>query len=87
MKAKKALKRLHRVETILTTVIKKYSGRKPALRDLLDSAKGTVVRASETLNKLPSATKKPPAKADQQQQATAATSKRRSASKPLRKTA
>ena len=85
MKAKKALKRLHRVGTILTTVIKKYSGRKPALRDLLDSAKGTVVRATETLN-MPSATKKPPAKADQQQQATAATAKRKSASKP-RKTA
>ena len=86
MKAKKALKRLHRVEIILTTVIKKYAGRKPTLRELLDSAKGTVVRATETLNKLPSATRKPPAKADQQQ-ATTTTAKRRSASKPLRKTA
>ena len=87
MKAKKALKRLQRVETILTTVIKKYAGRKRALRDLLDSAKGTVGRATETLNKLPSASRKPPAKAEQPQQATATTAKRKSASKPLHKTA
>ena len=89
MKAKKALKRLHRVETILTTVIKKYAGRKRALRELLDSAKGTVVRATETLNKSPSATRKPPAKADQQEQATATATnaKRKSTGKPLRKTA
>jgi predicted nucleic-acid-binding protein len=62
MKVKKAIKRLHRVETILTTVIERYAGRKSALRDLLDSAKGRVVRATETLT-VPNSTRKPPAKA------------------------
>lgn len=62
MKVKKAIKRLHRVETILTTVIEQYAGRKRGLRDLLEMAKGRVVRAKETLT-VPSSTRKPPAKA------------------------
>jgi hypothetical protein len=39
------------VETILTTVIDQYAARKRGLRDLLDTAKATVVRATETLEK------------------------------------
>src|SRR5579864_6671225 len=62
MKVKKALKRLHRVETIHTTVIERYAGRKGGLRDLLDAEKGRVVRATETLT-VPSSTRKQPAKA------------------------
>jgi hypothetical protein len=77
MKVKKALKRLHRVETILTTVIEHYAGRKRGLRDLLDAAKGRVVLATETLT-VPSSTKKPPAKA---------TAKRKGTERSLRKSA
>lgn len=86
MKAKKALKRLQRVETILTKVIKQYAGRKRGVRDLLDTAKGTVLRATEALSTAPSAARKPPAKAD-----AATTAKRKGASsatgRSLRKSA
>jgi hypothetical protein len=77
MKVKKAIKRLHRVETILTTVIDQYAGRKRGLRDLLETAKGRVVRATETLT-VPSSTGKPPAKAS---------AKRKGTGKSLRQTA
>lgn len=88
MKVKKALKRLHRVEKMLTTVIKQYAGRKRNLRALLDTAKGTVVRATETLD---GAIKKPPAKADQLRQHKGTAAKRKGTSnatgRPLRKSA
>ena len=91
MKAKKALKRLHRVETILTTVIDQYAARKRGLRDLLDTAKATVVRATETLSTSPSTVKKPPAKADQSRQRKVTTVKRQGThsvtGRPLRKSA
>lgn len=91
MKAKKALKRLHRVETILTTVIDQYAARKRGLRDLLDTAKATVVRATETLGTSPSMAKKPPAKADQSRQGKITTTKRKGTNtvtgRPLRKSA
>ena len=77
MKVKKAIKRLHRVETILTTVIERYAGRKGGLRDMLETAKDRVVRATETLT-VPSSTRKPPAKA---------TAKRKGTGKSLRKSA
>ena len=77
MKVKKALKRLHRVETILTTVIEQYAGRKRGLRDLLDTAKGRVVRATEMLT-VPSSSRKPPA---------TATAKRKDTGKSLLKSA
>jgi len=77
MKVKKAIKRLHRVETILTTVIEQYAGRKRGLRDLLETAKGRVVRATETLT-VPSSTRKPPVKA---------TAKRKGTGRSLRKSA
>ena len=80
MKVKKALKRLHRVETILTTVIEQYAGRKRNLRDLLDTAKGKVISATETLNRLPSAIRKPPAKADQLRQGKGTAAKRKGTS-------
>jgi hypothetical protein len=91
MKVKKALKRLHRVETILTTVIEQYVGRKHNLRDLLDTAKGNVLRATETLSRLPGAIRKPPANANQLRRRKGSTAKRKGTSnatgRPLRKTA
>ena len=85
MKVKKALKRLHRVETILTTVIEQYAGRKRGLRDLLGTAKGKVVRATETLTT--SSNRKPPANADQLRQGKGTTAKRKGTGRSLRKSA
>ena len=86
MKVKKALKRLHRVETILTTVIEQYAGRKRGLRGLLDTAKDKVVSATETLT-LPNSIRKPPAKAEQLRQGKGTTAKRKATRRSLRKSA
>jgi hypothetical protein len=66
MKAKKALKRLNRVEALLTDVIDQYAASTDDVRELLDSAKASVVRAKETVNvkPAPKAAKKPPVKAE-----------------------
>ena len=65
MKAKKALKRLTRVETLLSSVIDQYASNDSDVRELLDSAKASVGRAKETvdLKPDPKAAKKPPVKA------------------------
>ena len=66
MKAKKALKRLRRVEELLSLVIDEFAGNEPGVRELLDSAKRSVIRAKAGINfqatpanvkKLPSKTK------------------------------
>jgi hypothetical protein len=62
MKAKKALKRLTKVETLLTNVIDQYAGSEGNVRELLDNAKASVVRAKKTVN-VKAAAKKPPVKA------------------------
>jgi hypothetical protein len=49
MKAKKALKRLNKVEALLSNVIDQFPGSRDGLRELLDSAKAAVVRAKETV--------------------------------------
>ncbi len=66
MKAKKAVKRLSRVEALLSNVIDQYAGNGHPVKELLDSAKGSVVRAKEAVNQQASskAEKKPPAKAE-----------------------
>jgi hypothetical protein len=66
MKAKKALKRLTRVEALLSDVVDQYDAIEPSARELLDSAKASVVRAKETVDVKASAkaAKKPPAKAE-----------------------
>lgn len=65
MKAKKALKRLTRVEALLSDVIDRYAATERDLKDLLGEAKASVVRAKETVTvKASPATKKPPAKAE-----------------------
>jgi hypothetical protein len=65
MKVKKAVKRLERVETLLTGVLDQFSGGKPGFRKLLDSAKGSVTRAREEIHpqSASSAEKKPPVQA------------------------
>lgn len=69
MKAKKAMKRLSKVESILSTVIDQFSASKNGLRELLDSAKSSVIRARKSVGQQPSSrtAKKPPAKADKSQ--------------------
>jgi len=59
MKAKKALKRLRRVEELLSIVIDEFVGKEPKVRELLDSAKASVIRAKAGINPNP---QKPQAK-------------------------
>ena len=63
MKAKKAMKRLHRVETLLGTVIDQYDGGTRVVHNLLDAARASVASATQALAESPA--KKLPAKADQ----------------------
>jgi len=64
MKAKKALKRLNKVESLLSNVIDQFPDSARGLRDLLDAARSSVVRARETVGaRLARAAKKPPARA------------------------
>jgi hypothetical protein len=66
MKSKKALKRLNKVETILSNVIDQCPASARGLRELLDSAKSSVVRAQEAVNaRVNRAAKKPPARAQE----------------------
>ena len=67
MKAKKAVKRLGKVETLLSSVIDQFAASVDGVRDLLDSAKGSVIRAVEAVNSHSStaAPKKPPVKAQE----------------------
>src|ERR1700680_3638343 len=53
MKRKKALKRLDKVETLLSNVMNQFPGSKDGLRSLLDSAKATVVRAMKIVKSQP----------------------------------
>ena len=65
MKAKKALKRLNKVEALLSNVINQCPANRRGLRELLGAAKASVVRAKKTVNLRASETpKKPPAKAE-----------------------
>jgi len=65
MKAKKVLKRLTRVEAILSNVLDQYSGSEEDLREPLNSAKTSVSRAMEAIHlpAAPTAVKKPPVRA------------------------
>ena len=66
MKAKKTLKRLKKIEMILSNVIDQLPARARGLRELLDSAKASVVRAKGTVNaRVVRAAKKPPARAQE----------------------
>src|SRR5260370_39649247 len=67
MKAKKALKRLSRAETLLSSVIDQYAASEHRVRELLDAAKASIVRAKEpvAVQASPRPAKKPPMRADQ----------------------
>ena len=65
MKAKKAIKRLGRVEALLETVIDQYDGCTREVHELLDTARSSVASAHQALAASPA--KKPPARADQLQ--------------------
>ena len=66
MKAKKALKRLNRVENLLSGVIEQYAEGEGEVRNLLDTAKVSVVQAKEAMNgsASPEAVEKKPVKAE-----------------------
>ena len=51
MKSKKAVKRLTRVEALLSNVIDRYAGNPHRVKELLGFAKESVVRAKETVNR------------------------------------
>jgi hypothetical protein len=53
MKARKAIKRLQRVETLLGTVIDEFAGCTPEMRTMLNAAKSNAVSASEAAASLP----------------------------------
>ena len=61
MKERKALKRLHRVETLLGTVIDQYDAGTPEVHELLSAARSSVASATQTLAASPA--RKPAAKA------------------------
>jgi hypothetical protein len=65
MKERKALKRLHRVETLLGTVIDQYDASTPKVNELLTAARSSVASATKTLAASPA--RKAVAKADQPQ--------------------
>jgi hypothetical protein len=62
MKAKKALKRLNKVEVLLSQVIDQFSAGSASFGELLGSAKAAIVRAQKVVNSQLSARtgKKPP---------------------------
>jgi hypothetical protein len=62
MKAKKALKRLNKIESSLVAVIEKYSPSRPQFQELLASAKTAVARAKASVNP-DGVARKPPVKA------------------------
>ena len=63
MKAKKAVKRLHRAEELLGTVIDEYTDAPVDLHALLDAARASVASAAQALAEPPA--KKAAANADQ----------------------
>ena len=75
MKAKKARKRLRRVEGLLTTVIDNYNAAKDGIRDLLGTAKTAVADAVTTLER--QAEKKPPARAGKPRRGLTASGRKR----------
>ena len=69
MKAKKALKRLNKVETILSNVIDQFPSSARGLRELLESAKAHVVLARGAVDaRVNRAAKKPTARAEESTQ-------------------
>lgn len=87
MKAKKALKRLNKVEALLTNVIDQFPSAEQEVGELLDSAKAAVIRARETVNSQLSTSpaRKTPARAEIAQQPVARPNSRETAPAPAAK--
>jgi ParB-like chromosome segregation protein Spo0J len=77
MKAKKAIKRLHRVDTLLGTVIDEYDAGTSGVKDMLSAARSKIASASQALAASPAA--KAPAKADSAQKRLPIAAKKRGA--------
>jgi hypothetical protein len=78
MKAKKALKRLNKVESMLSNVIDGCPASAHGLRELLNSAKATVGRASEIVNaRVTRAARKPPVRSQESRQGLSAEGRKR----------
>lgn len=60
MKAKKALKRLNKIEALMAKVMKRSSASAPQIRELLQDAKAAVVRAKEAVQASSVKAKNPP---------------------------
>ena len=67
MKAKKALKRLAKAETLLSDVMEQYAKKQQRLRELLQSARDSVSRAKKTVSLRSSKPANKSVKADQPQ--------------------
>jgi predicted nucleic acid-binding Zn-ribbon protein len=50
MKANKAVKRLAKIEALMSDVTERYSARAPHIREMLQDAKAAVTRAKEALS-------------------------------------
>jgi len=78
MKAKKALKRLNKVESVLSDVIDGFPTSARGLRELLDSAKNSIGRAREIVNaRVVRAARKPPARSQESRQRLSAEGRKR----------
>lgn len=76
MKANKALKRLAKIETLISDVTERYSGSASQIQDVLQDAKAAVVRAKEAIQ-ASSTAKEPPVKDSQRPSRTATEPKRK----------
>ena len=77
MKAKKALKRLAKVETLLSDVMEQYAEKQQRIRELLQSAKDSVSRAKKTVSLRSSKPANKSVKADQPRRRLSAASRKR----------
>ena len=78
MKAKKALKRIAKAESLLSGVLEQYPGAQDGLRELLGSAQSSLAQARVTLDLEETPVRKAPARAQKSG---------RSAPKKLKRTA
>ncbi len=62
MKAKKALKRLNKIEALISDVTERYSAGASQIRDVLRDAKAAVIRAKEAVQASSGKAKNPPVK-------------------------
>jgi len=59
MKAAKALKKLEKIEALMSVVIDRYAANDHRVQEALQDAKGSVIRAKEVVKASPAASKKP----------------------------